>query len=101
MIDFEGLTTISLIRMILGNLSTCTIVADPPRMVQQQLQHEREGLIDLSLSGAQEGAHSAGCIADFAASFGTPTRSRRSDSEIVPPTAINTAPIQISNTMGL
>src|SRR6185312_16118433 len=45
--------------------------------------------------------YSAGCIADFAAGFGAPTRRRRSDSESAPPSIITTAPNQVSSTSGL
>lgn len=45
--------------------------------------------------------YSAGSIAGFAAGFGAPTRSRRSDRDSAPPIAITTAPSHISRTIGL
>src|SRR5262249_3370016 len=50
---------------------------------------------------APHGPYSAGCITDFAAGFGAPTRSLRSDNDSAPPNAIITAPSQIKSTIGL
>src|SRR5207249_6124511 len=46
--------------------------------------------------------YSAGCAAArVLAGLGAPTRSRRSDSDIAPPSTMTAAPSQISNTSGL
>ena len=50
--------------------------------------------------------YSAGCnareaLSGFLAGFGAPTRSRRSESDNMPPNAINTGPHQIRSTSGL
>ena len=46
--------------------------------------------------------YSAACNPGMArAGFGAPTRSRRSDSDSIPPNAINTGPNQIRSTIGL